>query len=210
MGATQFETLPPLPMVAQEIQAVTTQLAGESYLNEAFTLQNLTQQSRDRTFDIVHLATHSAFVAGHQDSYIQLWGGEKLQSEQLRTLQWHAAPQVELLVLSACETALGDAQAELGFAGLAVQAGVKSVLASLWSVSDLGTLVLMREFYRQVQNPAIMIKSQALQQAQLSLLRGDLQNFIPDTFPNHGSAMRDVDFTHPYYWSSFTLVGSPW
>ena len=82
-------------------------------------------------------------------------------------------PQVELLVLSACTTAVGDEQAELGFAGLAVHAGVKSALASLWYVSDVGTLGLMTEFYQQLRTAPI--KAEALRQAQLAMLRGEVR-----------------------------------
>ena len=67
----------------------------------------------------------------------------------IREMEWDT-PRVELLVLSACRTALGDEQAELGFGGLAVASGVKSALASLWYVSDQGTLGLMTEFYSQL------------------------------------------------------------
>ncbi|NJO93688.1 MAG: CHAT domain-containing protein [Hydrococcus sp. RM1_1_31] len=121
---------------------------------------------------------------------------------------------VELLVLSACQTALGDRNAELGFAGLAVAAGVKSVLASLWNVSDLGTLGLMGQFYQDFSQ--IPNKSEALRQAQLAMLRGEVRVedgkmilangeaiTLPPEFPK-GS----LELSHPYYWSAFTLVGN--
>ncbi len=79
---------------------------------------------------------------------------------------------VELLVLSSCQTAFGNDDAELGFAGLAVQAGVKSTLASLWNVSDEGTLGLMSEFYHQLQKTPI--KAEALRQAQIAMLKGQV------------------------------------
>ena len=81
-------------------------------------------------------------------------------------------PRVALLVLSACNTALGNEEAELGFAGLAVQAGAKSALASLWTVSDDGTLAFMTEFYQQLQDHTT--KAESLREAQLAMLHGDL------------------------------------
>ncbi|NEO88412.1 MAG: CHAT domain-containing protein, partial [Spirulina sp. SIO3F2] len=166
MGASQFETLQPLPAVPSELALVTSVQSGEHYLNEQFTWDNLERHSRERSFDVVHLATHAAFRAGDtSNSYIQLWGEETIDVESLRQLRWFEEPEVELLVLSACETALGDVDAELGFAGLAVQAGVKSALASLWQVSDLGTLALMNQFYGQLGDPAVTIKAEALRQA---------------------------------------------
>jgi CHAT domain-containing protein len=125
-------------------------------------------------------------------------------------------PMVDLLVLSACRTAVGDAQAELGFAGVALQSGVKSALASLWYVDDLGTLALMGEFYGQL--PRWSTKGEALRQAQLSLLQGNVnvrhntlslsQNQV--NLPNGLKNSSMIDFRHPRYWAAFTLISSPW
>ncbi|MCZ0902150.1 CHAT domain-containing protein, partial [Microcoleus sp. HI-ES] len=90
-------------------------------------------------YGIIHLATHAEFRPGTpNNSYIQFWDTQ-LGLDQMRDLKWNNPP-LELLVLSACRTALGDKEAELGFAGLALQSGAKSALASLWYVSDAGTL----------------------------------------------------------------------
>ncbi|HEY9838735.1 MAG TPA: CHAT domain-containing protein, partial [Vampirovibrionales bacterium] len=137
--------------------------------------------------------------------------------DELRTLGWNN-PQVELLVLSACRTAVGDETAELGFAGLALAAGVKSALASLWYVSDEGTLALMTEFYQYlVKSP---IKAEALQEAQLSLLRGEVkiaEGELRGTgalrgvqLPADLAGVENTDLSHPYYWAGFTMIGSPW
>jgi CHAT domain-containing protein len=88
---------------------------------------------------------------------------------------WSQPPQVELLTLSACRTALGDLQVELGFAGLAVQAGVKSALASLWYVNDEGTLGLMTGFYQHLRQPDVTIKAEALRRAQIAMLGGQVR-----------------------------------
>ncbi|MEM8641176.1 MAG: CHAT domain-containing protein [Cyanobacteria bacterium P01_G01_bin.54] len=215
MGAAQFDVLDPLPAVPSELALITNLTSGEQHLNSGFTWENLRNQSRDRNFEIVHLATHAAFKPGSaHNSYIQLWGNDQISVDELRELRWFEDPQVELLVLSACETAFGDPYAELGFAGLAVQAGVKSTLASLWKISDLGTMRLMREFYEQLDNPDVTIKAEALRQAQLALLRGEAtaQNALPEgmTLPPELVRYTDTDLTHPFYWSAFTLVGSPW
>ncbi|NEO84419.1 MAG: CHAT domain-containing protein [Spirulina sp. SIO3F2] len=215
MGASRFAHLDPLPAVPNELAMVTAIQPGEQYLDTAFTWENLVAQSRQRNFEVVHLATHAAFQPGHAlDSYIQLWGEEQITVERLRELRWYDDPTVELLVLSACQTALGDAHAELGFAGSAVQSGVKSVLASLWSVSDVGTMSLMSEFYQQLSDRAVTIKAEALRQAQLAMLRGEtdlgqhpeIRAILPTALPLESGA----NFSHPYYWSAFTLVGSPW
>ncbi|MEM8641220.1 MAG: CHAT domain-containing protein, partial [Cyanobacteria bacterium P01_G01_bin.54] len=168
MGASQFDQLNPLPAVPSELSLITNLKAGEQHLNQGFTWESLATQSRERNFEIVHLATHAAFRSGSAtNSYIQLWGEDRIGVNQLRELRWFDDPKVELLVLSACQTALGDPHAELGFAGLAVQAGVKSTLASLWQISDAGTMRLMSEFYSHLNNPDVTIKAEALRRAQL-------------------------------------------
>jgi CHAT domain-containing protein len=166
---------------------------------------------------MIHLATHAEFNPGTaEDSYIQLWDS-KLRLSQMQELGWDN-PAVDLLVLSACRTAVGNPEAEMGFAGLAVASGVKSALASLWSVSDEGTLTLMTEFYNHLQNAKV--KSQALRQAQLAMLRGEVKI---EAGQLRGSGMRgsvalppemanltNTNLSHPYYWSGFTMIGSPW
>ncbi|MEM8642813.1 MAG: CHAT domain-containing protein [Cyanobacteria bacterium P01_G01_bin.54] len=215
MGASEFDQFSPLPAVPSELALITEQQGGEKHLNNAFTWENLKTQSRDRNFKIVHLATHAAFQPGQAaNSFIQLWGEDQIGVNELRELRWFDAPTVELLVLSACETAFGDPHAELGFAGLAVQSGVKSALASLWQVSDFGTLVLMSEFYDALGNPEITIKAEALRQAQLALLNGNSLNQTGAirgvTLPADLSQYTNTDLSHPFYWSGFTLIGSPW
>jgi CHAT domain-containing protein len=133
-------------------------------------------------------------------------------------MDWHQPPQVELLVLSACRTAIGDIDVELGFAGLAVQAGVKSALASLWYVDDGGTLALMSGFYHQLSQPDVTIKALALRRAQIAMLRGESrvengQLYVPGLstpIPLPSGLRESQDFTHPYYWAAFTMIGSPW
>ena len=190
---------------------------GRAFLNEAFTLENLIARRQEQNFSIVHLATHAQFdPARRHEAYIQLWD-DRLSLDGLRQAQWYAPPLVELLVLSACETAVGDEYAELGFAGLAVRSGAKSALASLWKVSDMGSLALMSQFYRYLKEAPI--KAEALRQAQLRMLRGDV--FVADgqlaIAPDFGVPLPPEvgnwdgrNFSHPYYWAGFAMVGSPW
>ncbi|HEY9614932.1 CHAT domain-containing protein, partial [Allocoleopsis sp.] len=218
MGASKFSPpLKPLPAVPVELNAITEQVwRGKSFLNEGFTLNNL--KSQRQQYKIIHLATHADFKPGDASkSYIQLWDTQ-LKINQLHQLGWYEPPQVELLVLSACKTAVGDIDAELGFAGLAVQAGVKSALASLWYVSDGGTLALMSAFYHQLSQPDVNIKALALRRAQIAMLRGEtrVENgklHVPglhEPIPLPPELAENQDFSHPYYWAAFTMIGSPW
>ncbi len=216
MGASEFTAQAPLPAVPLELSMITEQIGtGEKLINEDFTLQQL-RAARDRLpYPIIHLGTHGEFNPGSPaDSYIELWG-DRLTLDRIRELGLNNPP-VELLVLSACRTALGSNEAELGFSGFALQAGVKSALGSLWYVSDLGTLGLMSVFYQQLQTAPI--KAEALRQAQLAMLRGEIYldgvNLVSGAqivaLPPELVALGQVDFSHPYYWSAFTLIGNPW
>ncbi|MEG4344103.1 CHAT domain-containing protein [Microcoleus sp. A003_D6] len=218
MGASQFTNNQPLPAVPAELNAIASEWKGESFLNQTFTLNNLQSQRNDRPYRIIHLATHGEFKSGSpSNSYIQL-SDRRLTLDRVRELGWNQPPKVELLVLSACKTAVGDEGVELGFAGLAVQAGVKSVLASLWYVSDEGTLALMAEFYHHLK--VAPIKAEALRQAQISMIKGQvriengrliLSNLNKELeLPPELAKLGNENLSHPYYWSAFTMIGSPW
>ncbi len=216
MGASEFKDLNPLPAVPLELSTITKTLwPGKSFLNQEFTLNNLQSQRTTQPFQIIHLATHADFKPGEpSNSYIQFWD-KKLTLDQMRQLPWNNPP-VELLVLSACETAIGDEQAELGFAGLAVQSRAKTAIASLWKVSDEGTLGLMTQLYQALKTAPI--KAEALRQAQIAMIRGEVHmeggklhtptGSIP--LPPELAMLGDEEFASPYYWAAFTLVGSPW
>jgi CHAT domain-containing protein len=216
MGASEFKDQNSLPAVPLELAAIRkNQWQGKSFLNQDFTLTNLQSQRTSQPFKIIHLATHAEFQPGvSSNSYIQFWD-TKLTLDRMKHLGWND-PIVELLVLSACRTALGDKDAELGFAGLAVQARVKSVVASLWNVSDQGTFALMAEFYRNLKTAPI--KAEALRQAQISMLKGQarlqdghLQSARGNiTLPSLLAQLENEDLSHPYYWAAFTVVGNPW
>jgi CHAT domain-containing protein len=217
MGAAEFQDQFPLPAVPFEVEEIANEIwEGEAFLNQEFTLANLLAQRRETPFGIVHLATHGEFRSGElSNSYIQFWD-QRLQLDQLQQMNLNEPP-VNLLVLSACRMALGDTDAELGFAGLAVQAGVQTALASLWYVSDAGTLALMTEFYRALEeNPT---KAEALRTAQLAMIQGEVE-LTEDSLMSRGVSAIALpadllkgdtpNLAHPYYWSAFTLIGSPW
>ncbi|MEQ8466271.1 CHAT domain-containing protein [Coleofasciculus sp. E1-EBD-02] len=221
MGASEFpdSTLSPLPAVPIELSTILAEFGqGKLLLNDQFTLDNLKSQRQEASFDIVHLSTHASFPRDRNyNPYIQLWQ-QRVGLNELRQVQWYAPPTVELLTLSACETAVGNEQAEMGFAGLAVQAGVKSALASLWKVDDLGTLAVMTEFYQQLNQETVSIKAEALRQTQLALLHSQVRiesSQLVGTSRDISVAKSlgnspEINLSHPYYWAGFTLIGSPW
>ncbi|MEH2234977.1 CHAT domain-containing protein [Nostoc sp.] len=208
----------PLPAVPLELSTLVSKLwQGKLLLDKQATLENLKTIRRQQPFGIIHMATHADFATGAlSNSYIQLWE-DKLHLNQLRQLRLNE-PQVEMLVLSACRTALGDEESELGFAGLAVLAGVKTTVASLWSVSDAGTAALMTKFYQNLKTAPI--KAEALRQAQVAMAKGQiyvkngqiqglgLVGNLP--LPTDSVDEAEQSLMHPYYWAGFTMVGNPW
>ncbi|NEP62142.1 MAG: CHAT domain-containing protein, partial [Symploca sp. SIO2G7] len=188
---------------------------GRFFLNESFTPEQILANRQRGGYGILHLATHGEFRPGDPtNSYIQFWD-RRITLDQLPSLNLNEPP-LDLLVLSACRTALGSREAELGFAGLAVQAGVKTAMASLWKVDDVGTAGLMTEFYANLRDSTM--RSEALRQAQLAMIQGkvtiDARELawtggtltMPPALFNETRTVLD----HPFYWAAFTLIGSPW
>ena len=212
---TQDQT--PLPMVKTELNTISRIWNNsKQYLDDRATRSTLATAQQTQNFQIVHLATHANFVSNKpKDAYIQLWN-DRLQLGQMKELAWNK-PGIDLLVLSACRTAVGDRESELGFAGLAVKTGVKTTIASLWSVNDTATMSLMSKFYDGLLRSPL--KGEALRQAQLAMLRGtviiqDNQLLGVGTTGAIGlpeeTASGNTKFIHPYFWAAFTVVGNPW
>ena len=179
-----------LPYVEVEVSEIADLVPSEILLDRDFTRDRLREQITTSPYPIVHLATHGQFSSRAEDTFLLTWD-DRINVKSLdRLLQDRFAEDtpVELLILSACQTATGDKQAALGLAGVAVRSGARSTLATLWSIQDDSTAQLMIEFYRAIKKPGTT-KASALRQAQLSLLRSP-------------------KYHHPYYWSAFVLVGN--
>ncbi|MEL6931397.1 MAG: CHAT domain-containing protein, partial [Cyanobacteria bacterium J06600_6] len=217
MGSETFPAdtaLSALPAVPVEIEIITEELwsGGSSFLDADFTIDNLKQTQSSQPFGILHLATHAEFNPGTpKNSYIQ-FGDRKLELDKVRELGL-SNPQVELMVLSACKTAVGDYDAEYGFAGLAHQAGVKSALGSLWYISDQGTLSMMSKFYQELKSAPI--KAEALRLAQVAMIEKQVRLepgklITPVQTFDLPENIEAIDLTHPFFWSPYTIVGNPW
>jgi filamentous hemagglutinin family protein len=219
MGVSQTtQGQEPLPAVPVELSTLVFKLwQGKLFLNKQATLENLKIIRRQQPFGIIHMATHADFNTGPvSNSYIQLWE-DKLRLNQIRKLGFNE-PQVEMLVLSACRTALGDEEAEIGFAGLAILAGVKTSVASLWAVNDVGSAALMTKFYQSLKTSRI--RAEALRDAQVAMAKGEIYlkngqirglgkvGSLP--LPADSIQQPDGPLSHPYYWAAFTMVGNPW
>lgn len=181
---------PALPNVVSELDAVHRLEGGTSLLNSAFLRPRFARELRDVDFSIVHIASHGQFGSDPSRTFVLAYDG-RLNLDDLENdikLARFRDPGLELLVLSACQTAAGDDRAALGLAGLALKAGARSALATLWSVSDQASGPLVVDFYQKLQGGTAS-KAQALQAAQRGMLADPL-------------------LSHPAYWAPFLLIGN--
>jgi CHAT domain-containing protein len=182
---------PKIEYLAPELEQIQQILnAKQPLLNEAFTKTNLEQQLQVGEFSAVHLKTHGIFSSDPEETFIVAYQALITSQDLGRLIQLNRfgeASPIELLVLSACSTAQGDNRAVLGLAGVAVQAGARSVVSTLWEAQDLPNTQLMIQFYQALSNPAIS-RAEALRQAQLHLL--------------------EQGYTTPHVWATYVLVGN--
>jgi len=181
-----------LPYIEQELKNIQALIGGDVLLNEDFVIANVETKLKKIPYSIVHFATHGHFDSDPNRTFLLTSEG-RLNTNCLRKLvgisEFRDKP-VELLTLSACQTAMGDEQAALGLAGVSLQAGARSALASLWSVNDFAMAQVVTAFYRHLKNSALS-KAQALQKAQLQFLQ-----------------RQDSTYSHPHYWAMFLLIGN--
>jgi len=181
----------PLPNVSDEISNISKLFSNNAVLlNQAFSLQGIDKALQSVPYEIVHISSHGQFDRNPKKSFLLTYD-DKLTIDRLESLfklSELRKDKVELLTLSACQTAVGDERAALGLAGIAIKAGARSALASLWFVDDEATSELVTEFYQQLQNPTLS-KAQALQNAQKKLAK-------------------QAKFRHPAFWAPFLLIGN--
>ena len=182
-----------LPGVKAEVEEISQTFPSQLLLNQEFTSQNFKEQLKQAPSPLIHLATHGQFSSNPEETFIVTWGDRIKVKDFENILQTREesldAKPIELLVLSACQTAEGDKRAALGIAGIAVRSGARSTLATLWSVEDSSTVRLMNQFYQQLANTDSATKAKALREAQIALMHSE-------------------KYSHPYYWSPFILVGN--
>ncbi|MDP3958982.1 MAG: CHAT domain-containing protein [Pseudorhodobacter sp.] len=206
-----------LPGVAQELSIIFGSqgvLSGRTELDADFDERGLKLALLDHPA-ILHIASHFNLVPGHtDDSFLLLGDGSHLSLQTLRTTRALRFKGVDLLTLSACQTARGGDGAEIdGFGATAQLNGAGAVLASLWPVSDAATPQLMHDFYQGLIDNGLD-KAEALQQAQVAMLSGEAS---PRQTAQRGAIALDEDpalpqgaqgMRHPFFWSAFVLMGN--
>lgn len=179
-----------LPHVETEVASIRDDFPSVVLLNEAFQRDAFVENVRERAVGILHVASHGEFLPNADDSYLLTYDGrlsmDRLAETVGRTRLRNEKP-LELIILSACETAAGSERAALGLAGVAVRSGARSALATLWSVNDEGTAKIIDRFYQALSQG--QSRAEAIRAAQLSMLA-------------------EPSFRHPNYWAAFLLISS--
>jgi CHAT domain-containing protein len=179
-----------LPNVPEEIRSIHRLYGGEALLDQTFLLAGAAATMEEHAFNIVHVASHGQFRSDVKQTFLLTFDGKLTldRLEEIIGLFRYRNEPLELLTLSACQTAAGDDRAALGLAGVAVKAGARSALATLWYINDQASSELITEFYRQLQQPGTS-RAVALQRAQLTILSNPY-------------------YTHPSYWAPFLLINN--
>ncbi len=186
----QFKRALALPGVEKEIERLSRQLPGTVLFNEAFQREHFSMELQGHDYRVVHIASHGFFGGAPEQNFIMTYD-KRLDMDALGALirpKQLAARPVELITLSACQTAEGDDRSPLGISGVVLKSGARSALGSLWPVSDDAAQELLPGFYGHLEAERAT-KAEALRQAQMDLMKQDR-------------------FRHPFYWSPFILVGN--
>lgn len=219
-GASKFDGLAPLPLVPQELQEIGGKSNATIFLNRDFTPEVLLEKASDPRYSRIHIATHAEFLpGGPAASYLYSGVGPiPLTAFNRLRLQRKGSP-LDLISFSACRTALGDPNSELGFAGLAVQAGARSAAGTLWYVDDVASSAYFGQMYRYLNQG--VPKAEALQLTRQAFLRGFV-HLDGDRIMGPDGAVLLSNLTkeqqrrvsdglkHPYFWAGIELIGSPW
>jgi CHAT domain-containing protein len=190
-GLTEsVQGFPALPYIAEELTDISQLYGGTILYNKDFLKKSLRDRLLEAPYSIVHIASHGKFENDPRDSFVLTFDGRLTMDDLERFIKFSEFRRepVELLTLSACQTAAGDDRAALGLAGVAIKAGARSALATLWLINDQAAEMLITEFYRRLSDPSLN-KAQALQQAQIALLK-------------------DSSYRHPGFWAAFLLIGN--
>ena len=205
-----------IPFAQDEVEEIKTKFSNttETLLNDNFNRQSMINSKQLNRYNVVHLATHGQLVSGNpEESFILFNNNEYISLKEIQDL-WQL-PNVALVVLSACQTALGDRLESgieiIGFGYQIQQTQARAAIASLWNVSDYGTNYLMKEFYNQLEknstNPV-----DALRKAQIALIEGERDVSEVEeraTISLEGDPKKiATQLKHPYYWAPFILIGN--
>ena len=191
VGVTEaVQGFPALPNVAAELEGLKNIFESTTLVDKEFLVSNLEKKLKDEPFTIVHVASHGEFGSDAQNTFLLAFD-DKVTLDRLDQMvgvfKFRDEP-LELLTLSACDTAAGDDRAALGLAGIAIKAGARSAVATLWNINDEASADLVIDFYRGLKDPSLS-RAMALQRAQLKMLN-------------------NPRYEHPGFWAPFLLINN--
>ncbi|MEI6830381.1 MAG: CHAT domain-containing protein [Synechococcaceae cyanobacterium ELA445] len=220
MGASEFQGLAPLPLVPQELANTSAAERSDRFLNKAFTPDVMLVKAGDPQYRRVHVATHAEFLPGGPGKSSIYSGTGPVSLTRFAALrQRRQGVPLDLFSLSACRTALGNSDSELGFSGLALQSGARSALGTLWYVDDVAAAAFFIQFYRYLDRG--LPKAEALQRTRSDFLEGrvrlqqdrlvgaEAEPLLADlSVAEQRRVSRGLQ--HPFYWAGIELLGTPW
>jgi len=191
VGVTEaVQGFPALPNVSAELEALRTLFDSTTLVDKTFLVANLEKQLKDESFTIVHVASHGEFGSDPEKTFLLAFDAKVTldRLDQMVGVFKFRDDPLELLTLSACDTAAGDDRAALGLAGMAIKAGARSALATLWNINDEASSDLVIDFYRELKDTSVS-RAVALQRAQLK-------------------ALANPRYDHPGFWSPFLMINN--
>jgi CHAT domain-containing protein len=192
VGITEaVQDFPALPHVSRELETIHQLYGGTSLLNKQFIMSRVQEELKAHPYSVMHIASHGQFQSDSNETFLLAYDGKMTMDrleEYVGMLRFREEP-LALITLSACETAAGDDRAALGLAGVAIKAGARSALASLWFLDDQASSQLVTEFYRQLHDDSVASTAMALQRAQIKFLD-------------------NPEYSHPAYWAAFLLLNN--
>ena len=220
IGASQFKELAPLPLVKQELNNISNPINKDIVLNNKFTPETFFEKAIEEKYDKIHLATHAEFKPGGPKASQLFSGTEPISLDKFSILRkGRINNPFELIVLSACRTAVGDQETELGFSGLALQAGSKSAIGTLWYVDDVMTSAYFVQMYSFLdmgipKAEAMQMTRKAFAQEKIRLendsLIGINNKVLLSELNNSQKRIVMNGLSNPFFWAGIELMGSPW
>ncbi len=220
LGASEFKGLAPLPLVPQELNQIGPDINKDLFLNQEFTPERFLEKAGESAYNQLHVATHAEFKpGGPKASQLHSGIGPISMGELAKLRQERQGVPLDLVVFSACRTALGDANAELGFSGLALQAGARSAVGTLWYVDDVVTSAYFVQMYNYLDQG--IPKAEAMQLTRQAFVRnlvrldGDQvlgindRPLLSNLTPSQQRRLR-AGVDNPFFWAGIELMGSPW
>ena len=220
LGASEFKGLAALPLVPQELDRIGPDANKDLFLNKEFTPDRFLEKAGEPAYNQLHVATHAEFKpGGPKASQLHSGVGPISMSQLAKLRKERQGVPLDLVVFSACRTALGDANAELGFSGLALQAGARSAVGTLWYVDDVVTSAYFVQMYQYLDQG--IPKAEAMQLTRQAFVRnlvrleGDQvlgvnnQPLLLNLTPSQQRRL-SAGVDNPFFWAGIELMGSPW